>query len=117
MPNDFCHMALNTDDVGTAKKFYSGLFDWKLEDVPMGPGTYTMIQPGSGPGGGMQKKPMPEAPNAWLLYVQVGDVDATVAKAKQLGGQVVVPKTPIPGMGHFAIITDPSGAALGVWAK
>ena len=118
MPNEFCHMELNTDDVGKAKKFYGGLFEWKLEDMPMGPGmTYTMITTGEGAGGGMQKKPMAEAPNAWLVYVQVGDVDAAVAKATKLGGKVIVPKTPIPEMGHFAILTDPTGAAFGIWAK
>jgi len=118
MPNEFCHMELNTDDVGEAKKFYTGLFDWKLEDMPMGPGmTYTMIQPATGPGGGMQQKPMPAAPSAWLLYIDVADIDATVEKAKKLGGTVIVPKTPIPNMGAFAILTDPSGAAFGLYSK
>lgn len=118
MPNDFCHMELNTDDVDKAKRFYGGIFDWKLEDMPMGPGmVYTSIQPPEGPGGGMQKKPMPEAPNAWLVYVQVSDIDSIIQKARKLGGNVVVPRTPIPNMGHFAILTDPSGAAFGIYSK
>ena len=58
-----------------------------------------------------------EAPSAWTVYVQVNDVDAAVAKAKTLGGNVIVPKTPIPQMGHFAIIADPTGAVFGIWAK
>ena len=36
MANPFVHVELNTHDVGKAKEFYGSLFDWKLEDVPMG---------------------------------------------------------------------------------
>jgi predicted enzyme related to lactoylglutathione lyase len=54
MSNPFAHIELTTSDLGKAKKFYKKLFDWKLTDMPMGPGSvYTMIAPGKGPGGGM----------------------------------------------------------------
>ena len=46
MANPFVHVELNTTDVGKAKTFYSKLFNWKLEDMPMGTDTYTMIQVG-----------------------------------------------------------------------
>ena len=66
MSNPFVHVELNTNDVGKAKAFYGKLFDWKLEDVPMGPsGTYTVIQPGQGTGGGILKHPSPGAQSAW----------------------------------------------------
>lgn len=118
MTNDFCHIELNTDDVGKVKEFYGGLFAWQLQDVPMGDhGTYTMIKPGSGPGGGIQKKPMPEAPSMWLTYIAVESVDATLEKAQKLGGKVIVPKTPIPDMGWLGIVADPTGAVFGVWCK
>jgi predicted enzyme related to lactoylglutathione lyase len=35
-------------------------------------------------------KPMPEAPTAWMPYVQVDDLDATMLKVGELGGQIVV---------------------------
>src|SRR5207249_733804 len=54
MANAFVHVELHTGDVAKAKQFYSKLFGWKLEDMPMpGGGTYTMIQVGEGTGGGM----------------------------------------------------------------
>ena len=61
------HIELTTSDLGKAKKFYKKVFDWKLTDMPMGDsgGVYTMIAPGKGPGGGMQAKPMPDAPVTW----------------------------------------------------
>src|SRR5712692_10435385 len=65
MANPFVHVELNTTDLDKAKTFYGRLFDWKLEDMKMGPaGTYTMISPGKGTGGGMLKHPVPGAPSS-----------------------------------------------------
>ena len=116
MPNAFVHVELNTDDVAAAKKFYKSVFKWKLADQKTGPGmTYTLIDVGKGTPGGMQKKPMADAPTAWLPYVQVDDVKKTMAKAGQAGAHVVVDYMPIPGTGALGIFIDPTGAALGVW--
>ena len=41
MGNPFCHVELNTTDVNKAKAFYTKLFDWELEDIPMPDGAYT----------------------------------------------------------------------------
>ncbi len=114
MPNPFAHIELTTDDVGKAKKFYKSLFKWKLG--PMGP-DYTMIDVGKGgTGGGMQKKQMPEAPTMWLPYVQVDDAKKTGAKARKLGASVQLEYMDIGAMGAIGVFTDPSGAAIGVWA-
>jgi predicted enzyme related to lactoylglutathione lyase len=115
MPNAFVHVELNTTDVDTAKAFYGKLFAWKLEDVPKGGGTYTMVKPGSGTGGGIMKHPVPGAPSAWLAYVQVDDIHAATAKARELGANILADVTEVPGMGWFTIIMDPTGAALGLW--
>jgi predicted enzyme related to lactoylglutathione lyase len=113
MPNAFCHIELSTDDVPKAKKFYKGLFKWKLRPFP---GGYTMIDVGKGTGGGMMQKQMPEQPTAWMPYVEVDDVKKTIAKAKKLGADVKVEYMEIPnGMGAFGVFVDPSGAAIGVW--
>src|SRR5215813_11347697 len=103
MANPFVHVELNTTDLGKAKSFYSGLFDWKLEDVPMGPGgTYTLIGVGNGTGGGMMTHPMPGAPSSWLAYVQVDDIAAATKKAKALGADIKVDVTEIPNVGSFS---------------
>ena len=115
MPNPFVHVELNTTDVGKAKSFYDALFDWKLEDMPMSDGAYTMIQVGEGTGGGLMKHPVPNAPSTWLAYVLVSDVSASTAKAKSLGATVLKDVTEVPGMGRFSVIADPTGAALGLW--
>jgi len=115
MANPFVHVELNTTDLTKAKTFYGKLFDWKLEDMPMGPETYTIIKVGEGTGGGMMKHPVPGAPSMWLAYVIVYDIDAATKKAKSLGATVMKDVTEVPGMGWLSIILDPTGAALGLW--
>jgi uncharacterized protein len=79
MANPFVHIELTTRDLGEAKAFYGKLFDWQLEDMPMGEGaTYTMLKVGDGTGGGMFE--MKDAPPMWLAYVLVDDIKAATEK-------------------------------------
>ena len=48
----------------------------------------------------------------WTGYVAVADVDASVAQAVTLGGQVCMPPMDIPGVGGFAVVADPQGAVV-----
>ncbi len=75
MNNEFCHIELATDDPTKAREFYAGLFSWTFEEMSMGDDSYTMFQTGAGPGGGIMAKPMPNAPTAWMAYVQVENLD------------------------------------------
>jgi uncharacterized protein len=115
MANPFVHIELDTTDLSKAKTFYTKLFDWKLEDVPVEMGSYTMINVGEGTGGGMMKQPVPGAPSAWLAYVQVDDIAAATKKAKSLGASIMKDVTEVMGAGWLSIIIDPTGAALGLW--
>jgi hypothetical protein len=115
MANPFVHVELNTADAAKAKTFYGQLFDWKLNDMPMGNGViYTTIDPSGGTGGGLMQQLQP-GPSIWLAYVNVDDVKAATEKARQLGAQVKREVTEVPGMGWFSIIADPTGATLGLW--
>ena len=116
MANPFVHVELATTDLDKAKSFYQSLFDWKLNEMDMGGGmSYTMIDVGEGTGGGMMKHPMPDAPSAWLAYVNVENIAAATAKAKSLGATVLREVTEVPNAGSFSIIVDPTGAMLGLW--
>lgn len=116
MANPFVHVELNTTDVGKAKDFYGKLFEWTLEDVPMGVmGEYTIIRVGQGTAGGIMKHPMPGAPSVWIPYVLVDDIAASTAKAKSLGAKIVRDVTEVPEMGWLSILMDPTGAVLGLW--
>jgi len=115
MTNPFVHVELNTTDIQKAQSFYGKLFDWKTEEVEMPGGEYTTIDVGQGTGGGMLPQKVPGAPSAWLPYVQVDDIQAATAKARKLGAEVMKDVTEVPNMGWFSIITDPTGAHLGLW--
>jgi predicted enzyme related to lactoylglutathione lyase len=115
MANPFIHVELSSSDPDKAKGFYGTLFGWKLSDVPMPVGTYTMIDVEDGTGGGIMKQMMPGAPSAWLPYVLVDDAKASTAQAKALGGTIIKDVEAVPEMGWFSIIADPTGAVLGLW--
>jgi predicted enzyme related to lactoylglutathione lyase len=115
MSNPFVHVELNSQNVEKSKEFYGKLFEWKLEDIPMGGETYTMIGVGSGTGGGIMKHPMAGAPTFWLSYVLVDDIQASTAKAKSLGAKIIRDVTEVSDMGWLSIIQDPEGAVLGLW--
>ena len=115
MANPFVHVELHSTDLKKAKTFYSQLFGWKLEDMPLAEGAYTMIQVGQGTGGGMMQQVVPGAPSSWLAYVLVDDINVATTKAKALGAKVMKDVTEVMGAGWFSIISDPAGAALGLW--
>lgn len=115
MANPFCHVELQTTDLEQARRFYTGLFDWKLQEMEMDQGTYALIDVGEGTGGGMMTNPVPDAPSQWLSYIQVEDVAASTKKAKDLGGTVLQDKTEVPNFGWLSIIRDPTGATFGLW--
>ena len=117
MSNPFVHVELHPKDLGKAKKFYSELFGWKLEDTPMpgGGGSYTMIGVGDGTGGGMMSDSDPKAPPYWLAYVGVDDIKASTEKAKKLGATVVQDVMQVGDFGWMSVIRDPTGAHLALW--
>ena len=51
MPNPFCHVELHSNDLEKSKEFYTKLFDWKLEDMPDGNHSYTIIRVAKAPVG------------------------------------------------------------------
>ena len=57
----------------------------------------------------------PGAPSYWLSYVDVSDVASATRKAKDLGAKVLVDSMAVADMGKFSVITDPTGATIGLW--
>ncbi len=101
-------------DVEGAKKFYTQLFGWETEDMPMENMSYSITKIGDQGVGGIMPLP-PEAEGVaprWGVYVTVDDVDATARKAEDLGGKIHVPPTDIPNVGRFCVIQDPQGSVI-----
>ncbi len=103
-----------SDEIG-ALAFYQQVFGYSHETMDMGPqGTYYLLKKDGVSRAGMMRSTQPKAPSMWLPYVAVDDCDATARKAAQLGGQVLKAPADIPGVGRFAVLADPVGAAIAV---
>lgn len=110
---------LMTRDTAAAKAFYGAVFGWGSRSRDMGDFEYIVFQKGGHDIAGMMAMAGPEwegIPEHWMNYVTVADVDATVAKAVQLGGSVRVPPMDIPEIGRFAVLQDSTGAHFSVIA-
>lgn len=110
----FSWCELMTTDVEKAKAFYTKLFGWVAEDMPMPGMAYTVVKVGGKGVGGIMAMP-PDAkgtPPMWGAYVTVDDVDATARTAEQLGAKLLVPPRDIPEVGRFCVIQDPQGAVI-----
>ncbi len=105
---------LMTNDVDSAKKFYSELLGWNMEAMPCEETDYTLLKEGDQDVGGIMAMPSDaaEMPPMWNAYVTVDDVDGVAAQVERLGGKLCVPPQDIPNIGRFCVLQDPQGAML-----
>lgn len=111
----FVWFTLFSNDVERAKGFYSELFGWKIEDMPMPNGTYHVFKMGDVGIGGTTKNPTDGAPSHWLSYLSVDDVDQLTKSVKAAGGSVLAEPHDVPTIGRESIVTDPQGAAVALF--
>ena len=117
-PGSFCWIELATTDSAAAKKFYGELFGWEAADVPAGPNmTYTMLSLNGKHVGALYQKgeEMSQVPTHWASYINTENADETAAKAKSLGGNVIMEPFDVMEVGRMAVITDPTGATFCIW--
>lgn len=111
MANVVNHFEIHGMDGKKAQAFYEALFGWNIDaNNPM---DYGMVSAeGEGIGGGISKsmdgKPMV------TIYVEVADLDATLAQVQQLGGTTVMPPADVPGGPRLAQFADPDGNVIGL---
>lgn len=112
---EFTWNELSTTDHKAAFDFYKELFGWeKTSAFDMGPmGEYLMYGQGGKTYGGMMTKPKDAPmPTAWLYYVHVDDLEASIERAKGKSAKLLMGPTDVPGGERIAILTDPQGAAF-----
>jgi predicted enzyme related to lactoylglutathione lyase len=116
MPNPVVHFEIGGRDGAATQAFYTQLFGWTV--TPMGPAL--MVDTGSIPGvpsiqGHLSA--LGHEPHHYLtVYVQVEDIEVSIAKAIELGGKCLVKPVKIP-TGTFAWISDIDGNIVGLWSK
>jgi predicted enzyme related to lactoylglutathione lyase len=115
-----CWADLSTPDPERAAKFYSDLFGWKIgPGAQSDPSGYLHIQNGEAFIGGIPPGAHrnPKAPPHWLIYFNVTDVDASAAKAKELGASFHFPPMTMEGVGRMAVMADPQGAVSALFKE
>jgi predicted enzyme related to lactoylglutathione lyase len=116
-PGTPCWIDLGTPDQDAAAEFYGALFGWSVEEDENAEqtGGYRVASLREKAVGGVMKLMQEGQPPAWSSYVSVEDVDATVARAKEAGGTVMVEPMDVLDYGRMAFLVDPTGAAIGLW--
>lgn len=114
------HFEIHAGDPNRAVNFYQNLFGWTFQKWE-GPMEYWLITtgPNDQPGinGGLVARQGEIDGNAVIAYVCTVDVenlDELVQKAVDNGGQIALPKMPIPGMGWLAYCKDTEGNIFGM---
>jgi uncharacterized protein len=119
-PGSFSWVELATTDQDAAKKFYSSIFGWNVNDNPMGPsGTYTIFrlhERDAAAAYTLRKEDRDRhVPPHWELYIAVDNADQAASKAATLGGAVCAPAFDVADIGRMAVLQDPTGAIFCVW--
>lgn len=116
-PGSLSWNELLTRDVAGAKAFGEAVFGWSSEAMEMSGAEYTVVRVGERSVAGIAPMPdgVPEEAQAfWMTYFAVEDCDAAVAAVQAHGGTVTMEPHSADGVGRFAVVTDPQGAAFGV---
>jgi len=113
---------LMTSDPEAAKVFYTAVLGWKTRESSVPDMKYTEFLAGDTPVAGLMEIPdmarKAGAPPSWTGYIGADDVDRTAEQVKQRGGTVHMGPSDIPGVGRFAVVSDPQWArfALFKWS-
>jgi uncharacterized protein len=105
---------LMTPDLASATKFYGDVVGWKITDSGMPGMSYSILNAGDIMVGGLMKRlaEMGDSTPGWQGHIYAPDVDGYAQRVTKAGGHVHRPPTDIPGIGRFAVVSDPHGAAF-----
>lgn len=119
------HFEIYASDVDAARKFYSGLFDWKFTAMPGGEAMNYFLIEGSDIGmekgvtGGLLQRPDTAHPagsavRGGTMTFEIADCDERYAWALANGGAEALPPDTYPGIGRCAYVEDGQGNIVGM---
>lgn len=115
----FVWYELMTSDLQAAEAYYRNVIGWEMRDSGMTGMRYTIASNGEVPVAGLMELPQEAraagAGPAWVGYVAVDDVDASAAQVQKAAGAVHRGPADIPGVGRFAIVSDPQRAMFALF--
>lgn len=111
-----CWIDLLSSDLDRAQEFYGTVFGWTFESAGPEYGGYVNASKDGQPVAGlMGNTPEMRSPDGWTTYLHTSDIAATLRAATAAGATTCVEPMEIPAKGHMAMLTDPSGAVVGLW--
>jgi predicted enzyme related to lactoylglutathione lyase len=107
------HFEITADDPQRAVSFYRDVFGWDFQKWD-GPMEYWLAMTGPKGQPGIDGGIRGHGPAGHVNTIDVPSVDDYAARVVANGGQVVMPKQPIPGVGHLAYCRDTEGCTFGI---
>ena len=112
MAGKIVHFEVPAANADRASGFYSGLFGYDIGASAMDGFDYRMFQSAEDQGGAIM--PSETAGSGLIVYLDTDDIDASVAKVRELGG-TADDKQPVPTHGWFAACKDTEGNSFSLW--
>ncbi|HMQ58984.1 MAG TPA: VOC family protein [Rhizobiaceae bacterium] len=108
-----------TTDIDAAEEFYGKVVGWQMRDSGMPGQRYTLLMDGDTMVGGIMGIPgdADGMPPMWMGYIGVDDVDAKAKEIAEAGGKVHRGPQDVPGVGRFAVVSDPHGAGFMIFSQ
>jgi len=116
------HFEIPADNLARAKKFYSTVFGWTLNEFPEM--EYTIVRTvesdengmpkelGAINGGMLQRQDPVKAP---IITISVDNMDQAAATIEKNGGKMIRAKMAVGDMGFAAYFKDTEGNVVGLW--
>jgi predicted enzyme related to lactoylglutathione lyase len=114
MAHPVIHAEIRSEDPDATRTFFSELFGWTYSDGAV-PG-YTFVDTGVEGAIPTAIGPLQGGADSVLFFVGVDDVEATLARAEELGGKTIQPAQKVPGV-TFGVFADAQGHVVGVAAN
>lgn len=109
------HLEIAASDPNAAADFYKAVFGWKIE-VEENMNYVQFLPEEGGIGGAFTEVGENNPAGSVLAYVSTDDIEVSLGKVEANGGKTLVPKTEIPGFGHFAVFADATGGTVGLFS-
>jgi len=104
---DVCHIEFSTNDLAASREFYEEIFGWTFQLLP-GMENYALFSTPDGVA----------TDTGPIVHLEVADIEATLGKIMDKGGQTVLPKTKISDeFGYYAVFLDNVGNRFGLWSR
>jgi predicted enzyme related to lactoylglutathione lyase len=110
---EISHIEFPADDPARAKAFYAAVAGWEFGEMDGFP-EYFMFRTSEGHGGAIGKRNVSTG-RILRIYIEVDSIEDALEASTRHGGTTTEPRTEIPGMGWFAVVTDPEGSEVGLF--